>query len=285
MSKTYTFNLAPYGIQTSWDQYITNFNFNQPSGNDGIGYDWNYDGTQYQQYGINLSEDISVVGTISSISLQIFFSSVEFTKGIRIAKKTGSGNNNYGYTNINVDVVVEQNATSVTANLTNAGLCEYGYLLYQADFNTYAKNRCYVSSAVLTIVTDATDYSYTLSYDANGGSGAPSGQSGNNTVVDPSYTFVISQTAPTRDGYDFLGWSTSNSATTASYQPGDSITVNSSGTTTLYAVWKIANILRIVNSAGTGLDMYIIYVVENNNLVPYRMTIVNSTGTSLDPYA
>lgn len=133
---------------------------------------------------------------------------------------------------------------------------------------------------VLTIVTAENDYSYTLAYSANGGSGAPSSQIGSNTLLSPSYTFTISSTVPTRSGYNFLGWSTSSSAITADYQPGDSITVTSDGTTTLYAVWKIANILRIVNN--NQLDMYIIYIVENSSLVPYRMTIVNNG--QLDDY-
>ncbi len=71
--------------------------------------------------------------------------------------------------------------------------------------------------------------SYTLYYNANGGSGAPSSQSG-------STTYTISSTRPTRSGYTFLGWSTSSSATSASYTAGDTITLSSN--TTLYAVWR-----------------------------------------------
>ncbi|MBR5939589.1 InlB B-repeat-containing protein, partial [Candidatus Saccharibacteria bacterium] len=35
--------------------------------------------------------------------------------------------------------------------------------------------------------------------------------------VTASYTFTISTTKPTYSGYTFLGWSTSSTATTASY--------------------------------------------------------------------
>ena len=69
---------------------------------------------------------------------------------------------------------------------------------------------------------------YTLSYNANGGSGAPSAQSG-------ATSYTISTTRPTRSGYLFLGWSESKTATMASYTSGDSITLTSD--TTLYAVW------------------------------------------------
>ena len=73
--------------------------------------------------------------------------------------------------------------------------------------------------------------SYTVSYNANGGSGAPSSQTKTKDV-----TLTLSSTKPTRSGYTFLGWATSSSATSASYQPGGSYTANAS--VTLYAVWS-----------------------------------------------
>ena len=72
--------------------------------------------------------------------------------------------------------------------------------------------------------------SYTLSYNANGGSGAPSSQVN-------SATYTIPATIPTRNGYVFIGWSTSNTATTATYLSGDIVTL--SANTTLYAVWQV----------------------------------------------
>lgn len=105
-------------------------------------------------------------------------------------------------------------------------------------------------SAVLHVTTNETDYSYTLSYNANGGSGAPSSQTGSNTGTSPYYTFTVSSTVPTRTGYTFLGWSTSSSATSATYTGGGSITVTSSGTTTLYAVWKVNTYTVSYNANG-----------------------------------
>ena len=105
------------------------------------------------------------------------------------------------------------------------------------------------SSAILHVTTNETDYTYTLSYNANSGSGAPSSQSQTVTAGStPSITFTISNTRPTRTGYDFLGWSTSNSAITASYQPGGSITI--SANTTLYAVWKAQTFTVSYNANG-----------------------------------
>ena len=72
---------------------------------------------------------------------------------------------------------------------------------------------------------------YTVSYNANGGSGAPASQTKTKDIA-----LTLSGTKPTRSGYTFLGWATSSSATSASYQPGGSYTANAS--VTLYAVWS-----------------------------------------------
>ncbi|MDO5541651.1 MAG: InlB B-repeat-containing protein, partial [Eubacteriales bacterium] len=78
---------------------------------------------------------------------------------------------------------------------------------------------------------------FTLNYNANGGTGEPPSQSYTATSqYEYSHTFSISNIKPTRDGYKFLGWAESSSATSASRQPGGSIYV--SGTTTLFAVWE-----------------------------------------------
>ena len=106
------------------------------------------------------------------------------------------------------------------------------------------------TSATLHVTTNENDYNYTLAYNANGGSGAPSNQTGSNTGTSPYYTFTVSSTVPTRTGYTFLGWSTSDSATSASYVGGNSFTVTSSGTTTLYAVWKVDTYTVSYNANG-----------------------------------
>lgn len=86
--------------------------------------------------------------------------------------------------------------------------------------------------------------SYKITYNANGGSGAP----GNQTKwKDQSLT--LSSTKPTRTGYSFLGWSTSSTATTATYSAGGSYTANSAAT--LYAVWK-ANTYTVTYNANGG---------------------------------
>lgn len=75
---------------------------------------------------------------------------------------------------------------------------------------------------------------FTLKYNANGGTGAPATQT--QKASGSSYSFTVSGTVPTKSGHRFLGWSTSAAATSPSYYAGSSINVT--GTTTLYAVWQ-----------------------------------------------
>ena len=71
---------------------------------------------------------------------------------------------------------------------------------------------------------------YTISYDANGGSGAPSAQS---KLIDRDLQLTTTQ--PTRTGYIFMGWNTAADGSGTNYSPGQIYTANSN--VTLYAKW------------------------------------------------
>ena len=85
--------------------------------------------------------------------------------------------------------------------------------------------------------------SHTVSYNANGGSGAP----GNQTKWYGS-TLTLSSTKPTRTGYTFQGWATSAGGSVA-YQPGQGY--GNDANVTLYAVWK-ANTWTVKYNANGG---------------------------------
>ena len=90
----------------------------------------------------------------------------------------------------------------------------------------------------------------TLKFSANGGSGAP-GPESKETDSSGTATFTVPQGKPTRSGYTFLGWATTDKGS-AEYDAGD--TIELSQNTTLYAVWE-AVIYRIaydVNGADSG---------------------------------
>lgn len=84
-----------------------------------------------------------------------------------------------------------------------------------------------------------------MSYSANGGSGAPASQ-----TVNQYEWFALRTGVPTRTGYNFLGWASSSTATTAQYQPGDSARIT--GNMTLYAVWQTATYTVSYNKGANG---------------------------------
>ena len=75
-------------------------------------------------------------------------------------------------------------------------------------------------------------WSYTVSYDANGGSGAPSSQ-----TKWHGESLTLSSSIPTRSNYEFLGWSTSKNGS-VEYASGAKFDTNSN--ITLYAIWKLS---------------------------------------------
>ena len=74
---------------------------------------------------------------------------------------------------------------------------------------------------------------YTLTYDANGGTGTVPTDS--NKYAKGTYAQVVSGSGLTREGMIFLGWSTDKTAVSPAYYPGGSVKINDN--TTLYAVW------------------------------------------------
>lgn len=90
----------------------------------------------------------------------------------------------------------------------------------------------------------ATQYTYTLHYDANGGSGAPPSQSV--TSSEFAVWVPISEIIPTRDGYTFKGWADSPYGKPI-YLRADgyywycNVVNGQTNSKTLYAVWEVHN--------------------------------------------
>lgn len=91
---------------------------------------------------------------------------------------------------------------------------------------------------------------YTVSYNANGGSGAPSSQTKQHDI-----TLTLSSTKPTRDGYEFAGWGTSATDTGVKYAAGGQYTGNAS--ITLYAIWTNVAKLTINYNANGGSGAHV----------------------------
>jgi len=73
---------------------------------------------------------------------------------------------------------------------------------------------------------------YTVSYNANYGTGEPSDQ-----VKTYGETLTLSETVPTREKHRFVEWNTKADGSGTSYQPGDSY--SSESNITLFAIWSL----------------------------------------------
>ena len=91
--------------------------------------------------------------------------------------------------------------------------------------------------STLSISASQTDYftvgkTQKIKYDANGGSKAPSAQN-----IAYGNTVTLSRTIPVRSGFEFLGWSETKGAKTATYKAGGTFK-DVRKDYTLYAVWE-----------------------------------------------
>ena len=97
----------------------------------------------------------------------------------------------------------------------------------------YAAGANYTANEDITLYAIWKANTYTVKFDANGGTGAPSNQTKTYGV-----NLTLSSTKPTRTNYNFLGWGTSASSTTVAYAAG--ATYSSNAAITLYAIWELA---------------------------------------------
>lgn len=126
-----------------------------------------------------------------------------------------------------------KNLTLSTTKPTRTGYSFQGWSTANDTSVEYAAGATYSANSKVTLYAVWKANTYKVSYNANGGSGAPAAQTKTYGV-----TLTLLSTKPTRTNYNFLGWGTSASATKATYAAGGSYTSNTA--VTLYAVWELA---------------------------------------------
>lgn len=131
---------------------------------------------------------------------------------------------------------------------TRTGYIFKGWATSASGSISYSQGESYTANSSVTLYAIWQANTYSVKYNANGGTGAPGNQ-----VKAYGVTLILSNTKPTRTNYTFKGWGTSASATTVSYAPGASYTKNSG--ITLYAIWQLSYIKpRISNVSVTRCD-------------------------------
>jgi len=109
---------------------------------------------------------------------------------------------------------------------------------------SYASGASYADNADVTLYAQWTANIYTVTYNANGGTGVPTSQTKTHDVA-----LTLRSTVPTRTGYTFTYWNTSVDGSGIFYTPEDSYTANAP--VTLYAQWT-ANTYAVTYNINGG---------------------------------
>lgn len=194
---------------------------------------------------------------------------------------------------------IEANNTSITLDMGTT-VPVYGYTT--GAYSTSLSDHIILgTSATLVVTTNETDYSITLSYNANGGSGGPSAETKTGTASGtPSVSFTVSNTKPTRapasagsytvtynansgsvspasasaartTSYTFSKWNTKSGGGGTNYVGGNTITLSSSAT--LYAQWT---------SSTTTASVTLPTPTRSNGTATYTVTY-NANSGSVSP--
>ena len=129
----------------------------------------------------------------------------------------------------NVDVQTSNGGWRSTLTLTNITPGVYPLV---CTVNSDNNGEIYSVRATVTLTVEAGETEYTLTFDANGGTGAPAAMTGGTN------RFVIPDTIPTRENAHFGGWALTAGADSPQYQPGDTVTIDGGMKMTLYAYWR-----------------------------------------------
>lgn len=146
--------------------------------------------------------------------------------------------------------VTKRQGEKITISSKEPTKTGYNFLGWTESFDD---SIVYKPNSIYTVTDDVTLYAvwfpvkYTITYDANGGKGAPPNQSkyhGQTIKVKP----YNKQDNPYRTGYKFLGWSTTPNGD-VKYLPDNDFynDFSTNASTTLYAVWEetISNLQNI----------------------------------------
>ena len=147
----------------------------------------------------------------------------------------------------------------------------------------------YSSNASVTYYAVWKINTWTVSYNTNGGSGAPANQTKTYGI-----NLTLSSTIPTKTGHTFKGWATSKDGSVA-YQPNGTYSENAA--VTLYAVWEINTWTVSYNANGGsgdlanqtktyGIDLILSSTIPTRNLYIFKGWATSEGGSvSYEPGA
>lgn len=202
---------------------------------------------------------LTITTTLSLSSQSVANNTSTVTWKVKYKKSSSTYNNNGAKYYVNVDGNRVKSGTWTPKKGTTSGTIASGTttIKHNAD-GTHAQIRAYAKVYDTGFSpSSADDYSpylslptikrtYTVSYNANGGTGAPASQTKTYGV-----NLTLSSTVPTRAGYAFKGWATSSTGAVV-YQAGGTYSANSAAT--LYAVWELLGNVKIDSYSAIRCD-------------------------------
>lgn len=223
----------------------------------------------------------------STCNIQVSYSTAsEFNEALTKAQNgewfgcyTGSGSN-YCYT---YKRCLDCNGNW---NTCGCGTTTYHDHSISTSYMEYSYSNIDTSDSYSTQTALSKATGYTVTFNKNGGSGTMSSQ-----YFLHGHSQAIKSNTFTRSGYGFLGWATSSTATTPTYENNQVVTSMTTGTSlTLYAVWK-DNTFTIdftkTNATVTGNSSYnsaistLKTITITPNLGYYITTLSESTAGKL----
>lgn len=178
---------------------------------------------------------------------------------------TYAGNGNTGGSTANTSATYDQNVTLATNGFTKTGYTFNGWkhsngTVYSSGQTLTKPNFTSTNGGSITLTAQWSANTYTIAYNANGGSGTMA-----NTAATYDQNVTLRTNAFTRDGYTFQGWNTAANGSGTSYSNGASVknlTSTNGGTANLYAQWKINTYVQKVYVRYEMADTYDTYFTD-----------------------
>ena len=158
------------------------------------------------------------------------------------------------------------NINNGTCKITSPSIEKNNYEVIGWNTDSNAKTSSWDVNTSKNININKTYYpivrlkTYTIKYNANGGSGAPSNQ-----VKEHNKNITLSTSKPTRTGYTFVNWNTSSAGNGTSYSAGATYSGNSD--ITMYAQWRRNRVIINFSVNGGTLISTATYSVDANGIV------------------
>ena len=181
------------------------------------------------------------------------------------------------------DSKVPSVTSSSTSNITVSGVTSTSATLKALKVGSSvitistASDTNYNASNKATTNISISGDTYTISYNANNGTGAPASQSKSYGVG-----IKLSTSIPTRTGYTFTGWNTASNGSGTAYASGADFTNNAN--TVLYAQWRINKVYVGFNTNGGSITKNTnVYVADSNGNIAkngsYKFHSISYGGT------